>query len=362
LTRGTLRVELTVSGSDVTVDLYRGGTKLATGDGTVGGSVTLTAEGGSGLSGSVTVAGGAATKTETLTARWPYSMKVKRGTSDPPTVVVETVLFEGGDRHTWTEPEDLTAGETYYYRYVPVSDTGTDGTESASASYTLPGPPVSPEDLAYDSGNAAETVLSFTPSTTPASTHNVYLQQPGDEAMPLEPESGAVVDGSSITLPAITGYAGTARVLVRAVKSGVEDANGEILELEYDGAGDYVSPRPNAPTVRGYSVASGLSASLLGVYPTTDEKAVATKLNAYVKAPGGSYPGSPDATAALGTAYDGVKEATVAVTLASAGVWWIKVTAATAGDVESEGYDEFMVVGSETVPGAVSPDGWATRG
>jgi hypothetical protein len=354
-TRGTLRVEMTVDGTAVDLEVYKGTTLLASGSGTVDGSVTLAGT----LSGSVTVAADAATSTETLEIRWPASMRVKRGLTDPPSSVVATVAFDGTDGMLWTEPSDLTAGATYYYRFAAVSDTGEAGADSATVTIALVGPPVAPSGLAYLSGDADETVLVFLPSSTEGATHNVYLQQPGVEAMPETP-CAAVVGEGTITLPAITGT-GVARVLVRAVAGGVEDRVGASLALEYAADGAYVAPRPNDPTIRKIAVASGRTVTVYGSYPTIGEKGLAASLGIYTKQPGGAY-GALVASANLGTAWNGVKEASVNTTLASNGRWWVKLVALTAGGVESDSYAEELVFVSDADPANVQPDGFNSRG
>ena len=359
-TRGSLSVEVTVTGSDVTIDLYSGSQRVATGTGTVGGSVTLSADNGSGLSGSVTVAAGTTTRDELLSVRWPQSVQVKRSSSSPPSSVVATVTFNAADSVTWTEPADLTAGQTYYYAFAFVSDTGVTGSDTSPVAKTIPAPPVSPSDLAYSSGTYAACVLSFTESTTPSATHNCYIQQPSDSVMPTEPDAGAVFAADQVTLPVME-YPGTAQVLVRAVKAGVEEANGTRLSVEFDGSGNYVAPRPNSPAVRYYSAASGLAVTVKGAYPTAGEKGTATKLNLRYKVPGGSY-GSIVATAALSVASNGLKVADLAYTLPGAGYYWLKVTAATAADLESEAGAEVLVLVESANPAAVTADSYVARG
>lgn len=358
VTRGTLRVEITVDGTDVDVEVYKGQTLLASGSGSVDGSVPLAGE----LSGAVTVAAGAATATETLEIRWPASMQVKRGLTNPPSAVVASVPFEGADSRLWTEPSDLTAGATYYYRFAAVSDTGEAGSDSATVTIALAAPPVAPSGLAYDSGNAAETVLSFAPSTTAGATYHVYLQNPGAEYMPETP-CEAVVDAEegTITLPEVTGYPGLARVLVRAVAGGVEERVGASVALEYAADGAYVASRPNDPTIRKIAVSSGRTITVYGSYPTAGEKGLAASLGIYTKQPGGAY-GALVASANLGTAWNAVKDAAVNATLAANGHWWVKLVARTAGGVESESYDEELVFVSDADPANVQPDGFNSRG
>src|SRR5206468_3151746 len=105
---------------------------------------------------------------------WPTSIQILRDTFDPPTTVRDTVSFSGMNTIRWTESTDLAAA-TYYYRTQPISDTGVVGTQSASVSIATTGRPNPPSNLAYSSGNAAATVIAFTPSTSPGATYRAYL-------------------------------------------------------------------------------------------------------------------------------------------------------------------------------------------
>ena len=84
--------------------------------------------------------------------------------------------------------------------------------------------PAPPTNLAYASGNAAATVLSFTPSATGGATYRAYLADAIDGVMNLNDiQATALAGANSITLPAITGYPGIAYAIVRAASGGIEE-------------------------------------------------------------------------------------------------------------------------------------------
>lgn len=337
ITRGVLDFDLAVSGGNVTVTVRNGQTTLATGTAAVGGTVTLAESNSSGVSGSVDVAAGVATTSDLhLLLRWPESMKYKRDSVSPPTTVRKTVNFNEIKEASFTEESDLSAG-TYYVRLQPVSDTGDDGDESSITAVVVPGTPEPPTNIAYSSGNAAATVVSWTASATAGATYNIYVQQPGG-CMDFDTPTQTEVAGSTqTTLPAISPTTGTAYVVVKALHSGVESRNRNFLALEYD-SGAYVAPRPNDCTINRESedVTSGRSLSIKGTYDSSQEEGTATQLQLFTRTPSGSYNfASPDNTANLDNGIRGVKTATLSYTFASNGHYYITMKAVTAGGVQS---------------------------
>jgi hypothetical protein len=396
-TRGKLDLNLAVSDGTVTVTLLLRGSRLAEGTAPVQGApftVDLQECNGSGLAGSLTLAPNVASLSgATLYARWPAGVLVKRGQSQPPSETVAELEFHGEEAMRWTEPADLPAG-TYYYCVAPVSDTGLPGADSNVLSVNLAGAPRPPANLAYDSGDAAATTVRFASSPTPGAQHRGYLQQPGDPPANLDDDPAATaqahdpwqcvhayslgqyvaptawnglryectVPGESglveptwpltpgltvqdaavvwtcraykLSLPPIVGYPGTARVVVRAAKDGVEERNLEFLDLEYDGDGKFVPGRPNVPGIHTaqLGVTDGLTLSVPGIYSPHGEKGVATHLKLFVRAPLGSYDyGSPCDSAALEpTGANGLKSALLRYTFPQPGWHYVRILAATA--------------------------------
>jgi hypothetical protein len=321
----------------------------------------------------VTVASDAITCTEILHITYPASMKVKRGTVNPPTSVVASVPFNGEDETAWTEPADLTPATSYFYTFTPVSETGQDGTESSVVTVTLAGAPEPPTGLEYLSGDASSCTLRFTPSTTQGVTYRVYRQNASDDVMPTDPAEATITPvGEYVHATIATDYPGTAYVIVRAVKNGTEDRNAEVLALEFNAGGERIAPRPNAPTIRQVDVTDGRTVKVTAAYPVTGEKGTATHIHLYVdstreaesssSSSGGEWTCQPDALDTLGSEWNGVREATPTITLGSNGFHTVRIYAATAEGVESVGYAEERIYVSNAQPAAVLPDGWTSRG
>jgi hypothetical protein len=261
---------------------------------------------------------------------------------------------------------------------------------------TIPGRPAAPSGWAYASGNAAACVIAGLGSVTAGATLRAYLQQPGGEPMDLETPaataavetawqaehtygSGAyvepvtrtgyryectapgdsgetepawpttpgatVVDGDctwtcrafTMTLPAITGYAGTARVLVRSVLAGVESGNNDDVALEFDAGGAYIAPRPNVPGARLAGI-TGRALTVTVEYDTVEESGTGATAQLFLAPEAGDWDWeSPAGTAALPAAgADGVKRGPVTATAVSDGWYRWAVRVATAGGVQSD--------------------------
>jgi len=360
-----LTFSLDVTGGNVTVTVSRDGQTVCSGTGATGGSITLTAQNSSGISGSVTVAGGAVdVSSAKLFFRWPKEMKILRGISDPPSSVAHTYPYDEADEVTWTEPTNLAAG-TYYYRIQPVSETGDDGTVSASKSTLIPGTPEPPTNVAYASGNAGAVTINFTPSTTPGATHRAYASNVGGVLDPFTAVATAAAGATSITLPAITGSPGYAYVVIRAVNGSDEDKNASgTVELEFDSGGTYIPPRPNAPEIALESIVitSGRSLAVTGVYPVLDEKGVATELRLYARDPGGSF-GAALATGALSAARDGLKTASISYTFPSNARKFIILKAATSGGTLGDASAEVRLYPTDSdMPAASNFEAKVSRG
>lgn len=368
-TRGELALDISVSGGNVTLTLKLDGVEVAAGTAAILGApfpVSLTQRNGSGLSASVTVSNTVATTLgANLVIRWPKEMIVKRGTANPPTAEVARVRFTGLNTVRWAEPADLADG-TYYYRAQPYSDTGDAGDETASVSKTVAAAPAPVTNLAYQSGNAAACVLSFTPS---GASQRLYLNPAIGGALNIfDPNpAGTVFGAGTVTLPAITGYPGKVLAVVRGVSAaGIEEKNLNILELEFDAAGNFVAARPNTPGVlrEALQVSSGRTASLRVVYDPRHEKATATHVRMFRRAPGGAYNfASHDAEVVLGPAGD-FKLASFSHIFPSNGFWFVTFLAWT-GSVLSDpagGLEFKLYVSDANLPASGSLTAELTRG
>jgi hypothetical protein len=329
-TRRSLPVSLAVSGGTATITLGN----LASGSGAVGSTVTLTALSGSVVSGSVAVAAGAVTATGSLVIRYPEYMDILRGPTDPPSASVGTVYY---DLNPTAEYIDNPDAGTYYYALRATSDTDDTGDTQTAQAVTVTGLPDAPSDIAYDSGNAAATVITWTASATVGATYNIYVQSIGDEYLDtVTPAATAIAGATSATLPAQTGAPGSITIVVRAELGGVEEKNLNTLTVEYDALGAVVADRPNTPTVDSIDVSSGLTASVIVSYNGKDEAATPATVNLYTRTLTGSYNfGSVDASASIVAGITGTSSATVSYTFPASGWYYVTAKAATAGGVES---------------------------
>ncbi len=359
VTRGNILVTVAVDGSDITINVG----DYASGDGLVGNTITLNEINNSGISGTVDTLPFAETSAPNLSIRWPSYMQVLRDVTSPPTTTVITVPYDGEDTGQATDSEGLAVGN-YYYAFQAVSDTDDDGDASTPELVTVSGVPGAVTDLAYTSGNASATQISWTASATVGATYNIYVANPDDDFLDTEtPAQTAVAGSTAATLGAITGYPGTAQILVRAVFGGEEEKNGEILLVEYDNAGAVVNPRPNVPYIASVGVLNGLQINVEGSYNPTDEEGTATALQLFVREPGGTYNfGVVDATGNLGAEINGVKRANLTKTEA-VGWHYITLKAVTAGSDVSAGYaPEVAVYVSDVNADAPTGSFTVTRG
>ncbi len=355
-TWGRLRWVLTVDTGIATVELYVGVRLVASGSGAVATTITLTAQNDSGLAGSVAVAGGAADETGDLDVRWVKALKIKRGTTNPPMMVVATVPFSGKNDDRWTELDELEEDTTYYYRTTLVTDANVDGSSSSVTSVTTTSTPNPPDSVAYSSGNAANLTLAI--STVPTGeAYRLYLATVVGEVVNLQDIKATAAAGASTINYAggITGYPGKVYGLLRAyrISSGEEEKNGNLFELEFDAAGNFVEPRPNDAAVVTITP-TGLDIDVAGIYDPTKEKGTATQLKLFTRTDAGSYNfAAPADTVALSAGFNGYKTAALTATLGGAGYYWVTIKAATAGGTLSESYTEqriYVSTGTMSAP------------
>lgn len=336
-TRGRLEVRLSDAAGVRTVSLYAGRALVARGSRTGDGSVTLTARNDSGLSGFVNVS----YSTEVgagevfLAARWPGSHQVHyspSGLSFPRTP--EAVVADDGSGNLFHYASGPLPAGNYYAAVLPVSDTGQAAAGATAQTAAVVGPPAPPTGLAYQSGDAAATVIKWTASATPGATYNLY-DSPLDGVTDLSAPGATHSAGSgelTQTLPAATGFPGVRRVLVRAVAGGVEEKNAALLEIEYDAAGNRVPPRPNPPRLCGLSVSAGRTVMVEATTFDADEKAAPATAELYLARLTDAFDyEAPAAAAAWGEPAGGVRRATLAA-VATADGWWKAAVRAKASD------------------------------
>lgn len=367
-TWGRLDLDLAVVAGTATITLSSHGVPIASGTAPIASApftVNFTPQNNSGVYGGCTVANTVQPVANgIIDIKWPACMKILRGASTPPSALVDTVLFTGMNTVRWTEAVELAAG-TYYYQLVPVSDTGQDGIASNIISITSIAAPEPPAALAYAGGNAAATSISFKLSATPSATYNAYCATAiGGVAnlnAPVATAPAGVPGGAAtITLPAITGYPGTAYLILRAKLNGVEERNQNTLALEYDASGNCVAPRPNSPGIALESmvITGGRTAAIKGTYNPVKEAAPATSLKLFIRAPSGSYDyNSPIGAGGILAPSGLIKTATVTYTFPSNGYYYCQMLACTANGVysiASEAPEALVYVSDEALPAAMA--------
>jgi hypothetical protein len=235
------------------------------------------------------------------------------------------------------------------------------GSQSASLSIATITRPKPPTNLAYSSGNAAATILSFTPSQTGGATYRAYLATAIGGVMNLNDiKATASAGASTVTLPAITGYPGTVYAIVRAVAGGIEERNLNIIALEYDAAGNFVPARPNSPAIQLESLAitAGRTISVKGIYNSDHQVAAPTSLQLFSRTPSGSYNfstpiGSGGTLASSGV--KGIQSGTVTYTFPSDGYFYLTMLAVTPSGTQSlpsNAQEVLILVSNDTLPAA----------
>jgi len=331
-----LSFDLTVTGSDVFVDVYNGTTTILSGTGTLGTTVSLT---GTGLTGSVDVAADAITSTgNKVRLVWPDEFTVYRTNAGGVTQsTLGSTKFNFQNGGTIKETNDLAAG-TYYYRgkFISAAD---DGDMSALTLTTSVVVATSPEPVTNlniaAAGTAAATELTFTPSTTPLATYRLYLQRIGADRIDLYTIE-STSSGSPIALPVITGFPGTVRALVRSVLAGNEDNYLTRININYDAAGDVIYGTPNVPQINILSIGySGGNLQIPVIYNPENEAGVATTVKLYYRTdPADSW--TAFGTQTLGSEINGVKKTSFNVTGLSPDMYYFAVSAITATASESD--------------------------
>ena len=365
--RGYLDVIIDVSGGNVTISLQRQGHTLASGACAVGDICYLETGSQYGVTAQVTTDPTIASGTEKFYMRYPASMKILRGTDGSHFTTVATAPFVGEELNgSFTETSDLIASETYYYRIRTYSDTGELGVVSPSIVVNMPGPPAPASDLAYVSSVSnwpvsIDCVFNFTESITPGVEYKLYIQRPTDTYINWNDEFTAVYGSGTFTtsLPAIEG---TFKLVLRTnIIGGEHEYIGTDLEVEFDGTGAFITPRPNTPSIMKSVITDGLTVAIETSYDPSREVGVATHIHLYYKAVGGAYNASPDAADNLvSEGYSKVASPEIAVP--ATGWYWFKVTAATALNAEDTTGAERLLYVSDVATAAPAADGVPTRG
>lgn len=346
---------LTVTAGIATVDILDAShTVVSSGSNSVGNTVSITPIDGGIIQGTCYVQPSAATTNGiTLFIRWDASMNILKDVVNPPAVVYDNVPFDGQTTGTWSDRSNI-AG-TFYYALQPVSDTGEVSLSSNVTQEIIITKPNAPTNIHRVSGNAANMVIGFTPSNTPSAASKAYLSQDQitqtwevEHPINVFQAAGSAATGvGTINLPPITGYPGTAYLYIRAnLGAGAEEHNGNVFAMTFDGAGNFVSPMPNTPSIvlESVKITTGRALTLRGVYVFANEPDVATALQMFVRTKAGSYNfAAPVATTSLAGLTPILKTATMNYTFPSDGTFFVVLKAVTANSVLGGQSNEVMV-------------------
>jgi len=256
---GKLQLTMSTDGGVHTVTLKAGSMTVMEGSRTGDGEVTLAEQNSSGASGTVdlTYSGDIASGAE-LIARWPirYEIHYQEGSAwtapDFPRTPSDDTVYDDGYSNDFPYVSAALAAGTWHVvvHSVDENENETTGIAGGGDQVVIVTVPDEPTALAYSSGDAAATVISWT-SPDAGYTYNIY--ESGETGiLDLITASTTHAGGSGTltkTLAAITAtWTGVRQVLVRSVVGGVEDGNGEVIEIEYVN-GVVVSARPPAPAL-----------------------------------------------------------------------------------------------------------------
>jgi hypothetical protein len=301
----------------------------------------------SGVAAQCTVAANPTAVQGSIVFRWPVAMHIYRGPNAWSYVQVASAPFNNADGCTWTEPAPLAPGDYLYY-ITPFSDSGEEGQAVDLDSLTIAAPPAPPTNLHYVSGNAAATVIGWTPSTTAGATYNVYTAPDGQPFNLNTPDQSLPARTTAATLGAYTSVPGVRTVLVRCVSADrTPETNINVLRIEYDASGNVVPARPNQPQIVAaqIGITSGRTVSVPGNYPSANEAGIATQLQLFSRQPLAACNfDTPDATADLAAGLrPGVKTATLTATYGSDGPLYICLRAVTADGTPGAPSDEVLI-------------------
>lgn len=271
-TWGVLDLALTTAGGVHTITGSVNGRVMVTGSRTGDGTITLTGAGAR-ISMTLTYTGDFTSGVQ-LIARWPayYPIYIKTSAfvnGDFPQDADARVKDDGFSNNFVFKSQTLTAGT----KYVVVHSVGDDGLESTSIEgggtpVTIYAIPDLATNLHYISGDGTNTLIGWTaPVSDTSVTYNYY--DSGDTGIiSLVTPTGTHAAGATPTqtLADIGTYTGARYVVVRSVKSGVEDPTLNMLTLNY--AAGVIIPLVAPPAAGGQPITtSGRTITIpVGIY------------------------------------------------------------------------------------------------
>lgn len=360
-TRGILSYTISNSGGTYTVSWYNGDALVAQGSRAGNGAVSCAEQNNSGLAVACTITYTAdvAADTAYLELRWPESYAVHYSTTalSFPRAAEETVNDSGLNDFEHLTP--VLAAGTYYWNILTVDDDGITQSAGFATTTTLQinTTPASPT-ITGVTGTAAALTVNWTVGEAGCTftAYHSYIDGVTNFGQYLGPAAvTTAADATSAILPAVTGYPGYVRVVVRATKSSNQETADAVYEVELDAAGAIVNPRPNRASITGITITGGLTLSVEGIVVDDDAQAAATAFDLLIVALAGSIDptAAAQATVALGDAVLGVKRGTVPYTVLAGGWYRMALLAKTAALARSKQYAEYIIYIDNTAPGVV---------
>lgn len=292
-----MQINLTTVSGIHTVDLIVNGVVAASGSRAGNGTVQLADEG-IGLAGSVVLNFSGDFVGGSLFIQFPAQYAIYYRSDRPwmisdftgPTPPTPNGLVPD-DGYSVSRPFEsiVVAPATWYVVVHSISDSGIESETADNVTVATVYVPASPTNVAYASGAAPATVISWTASTDVASTYNIYDSGTTgilDTSTPTQTHiagTGTLTD----TLPAISPFTGTRYVLVRSLLGGVESGNINILALPYV-AGVVRLPVPNDPIPSPVITVAGLMLSVNWNYSSYEEEVHPSIIQLYL------WPATPD--------------------------------------------------------------------
>jgi hypothetical protein len=363
--RGLLNYSITqtAAGGTYIVRFWNAYTLVAEGSIVGNGSLTCSAMNDSGLSVTCTLSYSADVKPGNafLELRWPAAYYLFWSTSalnygNPAQAIVSDT---GADTLTYLTPLQIPG--TYNCNILEYSDDGvlqSTGIPTPSVN-TLFNAPL-PATITSVTGTAAALTVHWT-INEPGSFYTVYssyVDYPpnlGNYATPAPVITST--DATSAVIPAVTGYPGKVRVIVRATQSGVQEHADNDYVVELDGSGNIYGTRPNRASIRTITITGGLTLNVEGCVIDDDASTDADTLDLYVVAYGSTIDlTSPQASIALPVADGalGVQRATASYTVGGTGWYRVAVNArVSATGARSGSYSEYLIYVDNSSPGAV---------
>lgn len=347
-TWGKLDVQLVTSGGVHTLTLFVNGRDMWRGSRTGDGSIDIFGGGYQGKVGTVTLTYTgdiALTDGVAVLLKWPdhYNIYLKSTAfvgGDFPRTVTATIPDDGFS-NTFVFKSFVQAGGG---KYIVVHEVGDDGNESTGIQLgglllTTYDTPAAPTGLAYVSGGGTNTVIHWTASTTSGASYNIY-DSLATGILNATDIQGTHVSGSGTltqTLANIGSYTGLRYVLVRSLKTGVEESNLTLLILEY-ASGTYIALRPPVPYGGNHFSTSGRTLTVpVSLYLDPSNATPATvELYVYLSTGSPNY-ASATATASVPTNPGGlsVLSLSIAGTVGANGVYLYELRSKTAGGTNS---------------------------